>query len=126
MNGSPDFIDLRTRAEFLELCGDADGARHLQEAALAIAREIDLVCYAYQLMWRDRVEDAIELLFYAIEHYPDSWNVFHSLGEAWEQHGEYAHAIDSYRNALHRAADASRRDMIQRRITALADLATAS
>jgi tetratricopeptide (TPR) repeat protein len=125
MNGTPDFIDLRTRAEFLELCGDADGARRLQQTSLEIAREIDLVCYAYQLMWRERLQDAINLLQYAVDHYPDSWNVFHSLGEAWEQKGDFAQAIQCYRAAYDRADDSARREMILRRLNSISDLATA-
>ena len=125
MNGSPDFLDLRTRAEFLELCGDKDAARRLQEQSLEIAREVDLVCYAYQLMWRDRVADAIDLLTCAAERYPSSWNVFHSLAEAYEQNGEPEKAIDCYRKAGARVETREETARIARRLTGLSDLATA-
>jgi tetratricopeptide (TPR) repeat protein len=125
MNGSPDFIDLRSRAEFLELCGDAEGARELQDFSLQIAREIDLVCYSYQLMWRDRVDDAIEMLLYTISQHSDSWNVHHSLAEAYEQKGDFARAIEWYRHAHERTAHEQQRAQIERRLNELTDLAAA-
>jgi predicted Zn-dependent protease len=85
---TPDFIDLRTRAEFLELCGDESGAEQLRILSLQIAREVDLICYAYQLLWRAKIDDAIEILEGAAVSHPDSWNVRHSLGEAYEALGD--------------------------------------
>ena len=123
---SPDFLDLRTRAEFLELCGDVEGARRLEEMSLEVAREVDLICYAYQLMWRDRLDDAIELLHFTAGTYQESWNVYHSLGEAYEQKGEFARAIESYRQAASRIEDGLKREMIERRMFGLLDLAEAS
>ncbi len=115
-----DFIDLRIRAEYLELCGDPDTAERLRSLALEIAREVDLTCYAYQLLWRDRVDEAIELLRRNAAIHPDSWNVYDSLGEAYEQKGELGLAIDSYRAALLRLVDDQEtRWRIERRISVL-------
>lgn len=122
---TPDFIDLRTRAEFLALCGDADAARRLEQQALDVAREIDLVCYAYQLLWRARIDDALDLLRYAVSTHPDSWNAHHSLAEAFEHKGEFAMAIAHYREALNRVDDDNQRRIIERRLVSLTDLATA-
>lgn len=92
---TPDFIDLRTRAELLELCGDESGAERLRNLSLQIAREVDLICYAYQLLWRSKLDDAFELLEVAAATHPDSWNVRHSLGEAYEALGdEYSAAMN--------------------------------
>ena len=95
----PDFVDLRTRAELLELCGDADGAERLRNLSLQIAREVDLTCYAYQLLWRNKLDDAIEILERAAAAHPDSWNVRHSLGEAYELLGDYYSAAMNFRMA---------------------------
>jgi len=94
-----DFIDLRTRAELLEICGDNDGAERLRNLSLEIAREVDLTCYAYQLLWRNKVDDAIDLLERNLAAHPESWNVRHSLGEAYEALGDYSSAATSYRAA---------------------------
>lgn len=95
----PDFIDLRTRAELLELCGDESGAERLRNLSLQIAREVDLICYAYQLLWRSKLDDAIELLEVAAATHPDSWNVRHSLGEAYEALGDEYSAAMNFRMA---------------------------
>ncbi|MGZ5474918.1 MAG: hypothetical protein ACXW3E_00115 [Thermoanaerobaculia bacterium] len=96
---TPDFIDLRTRAEFLELCGDDAGAERLRDLSLQIAREVDLICYAYQLLWRAKLDDAIEILEGATVAYRDSWNVRHSLGEAYEALGDDYSAAMNFRLA---------------------------
>ncbi len=95
-----DFIDLRTRAELLEICGDEEGAKRLRDLSLEVGREVDLTCYAYQLLWRNRIDEAIELLEHNAAVHPDSWNVRHSLGEAYETLGDYYTAAMNFRMAL--------------------------
>jgi len=104
-NIQPDFLDLRTRAELLEICGDADGAERLRHQSLEVAREVDLTCYAYQLMWRNKIDEAIDLLERNAEAHPRSWNVRHSLGEAFETLGDYHSAAMNYRAAAALASD---------------------
>lgn len=95
-----DFIDLRTRAELLEICGDVEGAERLRSQSLEIAREVDLTCYAYQLMWRNKSDTAVELLERSLAAHSHSWNMFHTLGEAYEMLGDYATAAANFRAAL--------------------------
>jgi tetratricopeptide (TPR) repeat protein len=102
-----DFIDLRTRAELLEICGDSEGAERLRNLSLEIAREVDLTVYAYQLLWRNKVDDAIELLERNVSAHPESWNVRHSLGEAYEALGDYASAAMNFRKAQSLTDDVS-------------------
>jgi Flp pilus assembly protein TadD len=98
-NIQPDFLDLRTRAELLDICGDKTGAERLRKLSLDIAREVDLTCYAYQLIWRNKIDDAIEMLEVNAAAHPDSWNVRHSLGEAFETLGDFYSAAMNYRAA---------------------------
>lgn len=104
-NIQPDFLDLRTRAELLEICGDAEGAERLRNLSLEVAREVDLTCYAYQLMWRNKIDEAIDLLERNAAAHPDSWNVRHSLGEAFEALGDFHSAEIHYRAAASLAGD---------------------
>lgn len=92
-------MDLRTRAELLELCGDVAAADRLKSLSLQIAREVDLTCYAYQLLWRNRLDDAIDILERNAASHPESWNVRHSLGEAYELLGDLHTAAMNYRMA---------------------------
>jgi Flp pilus assembly protein TadD len=117
---NPDFVDLRMRAELLELCGDLESATRLREQSFEIAREVDLTCYAYQLMWRHRIADAIDMLERNAASHPQSWNIYDSLGEAYEQAGERARAVASYRKALRFVRDERERQRIERRLSALA------
>lgn len=114
-----DFIDLRVRAEYLDLCGEAEAAARLRKASLEMAREVDLTCYAYQLLWRERVDDAIELLLRNAQKHPDSWNVYHSLAEAYEQKGDIIAALENYEAALRRTTDDQIRQHIEQRLSAL-------
>ena len=102
-----DFIDLRTRAELLEICGDSDGAERLRNLSLEVAREVDLTVYAYQLIWRNKIDEAIEILELNLSAHPESWNVRHSLGEAYEALGDYATAGVNFRIAQSLTDDAS-------------------
>ena len=95
----PDFLDLRNRAELLEICGDDEGALRLRKRSLEIGREVDLTCYAYQLMWRNKIDQAIELLEHNATRFPYSSNVRHSLGEAFESLGDFGSAAANYRAA---------------------------
>ena len=118
------FIDLRTRAEFLELCDDHEGAAALRARSFEVAREIDLTCYAYQLLWRNRVEEAIELLEFGAARHPDSWNLWHSLGEAFAQFGDVSRAAECYDRALERVEDDRGRLQIERSVSQLVVLAS--
>jgi tetratricopeptide (TPR) repeat protein len=95
-----DFIELRTRAEFLDLCGDNDRAEELRQLSVEVGREVDLNCYAYQLLWRGQIESAFDLLYRNLELHPNSWNVYDSLGEAYAMIGDSDGAIDQYGRAL--------------------------
>ncbi len=104
-NIQPDFLDLRNRAELLEICGDTEGAERLRRKSLEVAREVDLTCYAYQLIWRNKVDEAIDLLEHNAQKNPHSWNVRHSLGEAFESLGDFHSAAMNYRAAADLADD---------------------
>lgn len=54
----------------------------------------------YQLMQRNRLDEAIEVLKLNTEAYPNSANAFDSLGEALLKRGNHAEAIKSYERAV--------------------------
>ena len=49
---------------------------------------------------KGRIRDAVALLRRAIEAVPDSPDLHHDLGAAFEKMGEYANAVDSYQEAI--------------------------
>lgn len=121
-----DFLDLRTRAELLELCGDMPGAERLRNLSLEIAREVDLTCYAYQLLWRGRIDDAIDILQRNASAHPDSWNVHHSLGEAYEMRGDYPSAVRNFRTASSLTHDSESIDRIESSLRRVAQFEAAA
>jgi glyoxylase-like metal-dependent hydrolase (beta-lactamase superfamily II) len=62
--------------------------------------ENQLNMLGYQLMWRGRLDAAIEVFKLNTEVYPESANPFDSLGEAYAASGEKALAIENYEKAL--------------------------
>jgi len=54
----------------------------------------------YELLGKDLVKEAIALFALNVEFYPDSWNVYDSLGEAYLKDGERELAIENYRRSL--------------------------
>lgn len=62
--------------------------------------EWELNGLGYELLSRDRIEDAIEIFELNVEEYPQASNPFDSLGEAYMIAGETERAIQSYRKSL--------------------------
>ena len=108
-----DFLELRTRAEFLELCGDNDRAEELRQLSVEVGREVDLNCYAYQLLWRGEIEKAFDLLHRNLELHPQSWNAFDSLAEAYATIGDTESAADHYGRALMLCGDREQKQRIR-------------
>ena len=62
--------------------------------------ESELNTFGYQLLRRRQVNEAIEVLKLNVEAYPQSANVYDSLGEAYMFSGNKEKAIESYQRAL--------------------------
>ena len=46
-------------------------------------QENTMINYGYKLIAENNIDDAIELFNLVLNDFPDSWNIFDSLGEAW-------------------------------------------
>jgi len=62
--------------------------------------ESELNTFGYQLLRRRQVNEAIEVLKLNVEAYPQSANVYDSLGEAYMLRGDKEKAIENYQRAL--------------------------
>ena len=62
--------------------------------------EYYLIQVGYYFLENERLEEAITLFKYAIKVYPDSWNAYDSLGEAYLIVKKYKEAKKSYRKSL--------------------------
>ena len=62
--------------------------------------EAEFNAYGYAFLQRDKVEQAIEIFRINADLYPDSWNVYDSLGEALLRAGNTDEAVDMYQRSL--------------------------
>jgi len=89
-----------TKALILKDQGKNDEAAKLKEEAFADAAENDVNALGYQLLFAGKVDDALEVFKMNTEMYPDSWNVWDSLGEGYMNKGDKESAIQNYKKAL--------------------------
>jgi tetratricopeptide (TPR) repeat protein len=62
--------------------------------------ENELVKLGYRLLHTKKVTDAIEIFKLSVEAYPQSYNTYDSLAEAYMDHGDRDLAIQNYRKSL--------------------------
>jgi len=99
------FANMNTKAKLLEKQGKADEAASLRKEAVSIADEAQLNTYGYQLMGEGKSKEATEIFQLNVKRYPDSWNVYDSLGEALLNAGDKKGASSNYKTALAKAPD---------------------
>jgi len=62
--------------------------------------EDELNLLAYQLINQERISDAIEIFKLNVKEYPDAWNVYDSLGEAYMLNEEFDKSKENYLKSL--------------------------
>ena len=62
--------------------------------------ENELIVLGYILLHRKQITDAIEIFKLSVENYPQSFNTYDSLGEAYMDHGDKELAIQNYQKSL--------------------------
>lgn len=107
------FTTLRARAAVLEKRGDTAAADALRNEALTLATEVEMNLYGYELLQSGRVDQAIEVFRGNVKSYPQSWNVYDSLGEALAVKGDKAAARAQYEKALSMVQDDTNRKRIE-------------
>ena len=62
--------------------------------------ENDLNSFGYQLLNSHQMEQALKVFRLNVEEYPQSWNVYDSLGEAYMNAGQTSLAIQNYEKSM--------------------------
>ena len=106
------FNNLRTKAALLELKGGTKAAAELRDRAMKIATEADINGYGYQLLGAGKTDEAIEIFRKNVKDHPQSWNVYDSLGEAYDRKGDKKLAVENYRRAQNMTQDPDQRKRI--------------
>jgi tetratricopeptide (TPR) repeat protein len=107
------FANLRTKAGILEKKGDVKAAEDLRAQAMKIATEVDINLYGYQLLGQKKTDEAIAIFRKNVKDYPNSWNVYDSLGEALAAKGDTKAAVESYNKAMAMTTDPAQKKRIQ-------------
>ena len=94
-----------TKALILDELGNNDEALLLKEEAFLNAAENEVNNLGYQFLFAGKVDPAIEIFKKNTEIYPDSWNVWDSLAEAYLNKGDTELAIQYYTKALNMAPE---------------------
>jgi len=106
------FTNLRTKAGILEKVGRTAEAEELRERSLTMATETDINNLGYQYLSQNEVRKAIDVFKKNVKDYPESWNVYDSLGEAYEKDGQIRPAVENYSKALSMVRDEANRKRI--------------
>jgi tetratricopeptide (TPR) repeat protein len=106
------FTNLRVKSGLLEKKGQKDEADKILAKAMSIATEGELNQYGYQLLFGGKVDEAIKIFQKNVKDYPDSWNVYDSMGEAYATKGDKKKAIDHYSKAFKMVKDETQKKRI--------------
>ena len=110
---SPSFSNQWTQAGLLAALGRRDEASASREKAFALATEFDINRLGYEYLNGGKLDEAIATFQQNVEKYPQSWNVYDSLAEAYARKGDKALAIELYGQALSKAPDANNKSRIE-------------
>ena len=94
------FPTLNAKSNVLRAMGKTEEADKMLNDAVAIATEIELNQYGYQVMNNGQVDKAIELFILNTKRFPKSANCFDSLGEAYVNKGDSKNAITNFKKSL--------------------------
>lgn len=100
--------------------GEKELAREYLTKALELnpGQESELNYLGYNLLRKKKIDEAIEIFRLNVELYPESWNVYDSLGEAYMIKGSKKLAIQNYKKALEMSPE-SKHDGIKRQLKKL-------
>jgi predicted negative regulator of RcsB-dependent stress response len=107
------FANLRTKAGILEKKGDVKAAEDMRAQAMKIATEADINQLGYQLLGQKKTDEALAMFRKNVKDYPNSWNVYDSLGEALAASGNTKAAVENYNKAMSMTTDPVQKKRIQ-------------
>ncbi|QNL20824.1 DUF2911 domain-containing protein [Hyphobacterium sp. CCMP332] len=103
------FANMSTKSLILRMQGKAKEADEFIEKAMPMADENAMNTYGYGLLYNLKdVDAAIKVFQKNVKDYPESWNVYDSLAEAYQTKGNKKEAIKYYKKALSMAPEQQR------------------
>jgi tetratricopeptide (TPR) repeat protein len=93
--------NLYVKGGLLDKLGKSEEADTVRKRMMSIAKtEVDLNLLGYLYLNAGKKREAIDVFKKNVRTYPDSWNVYDSLGEGYAANGDTKLAIDNYSKAL--------------------------
>lgn len=100
LNGGDNFTNRSIQAGLLTATGKGPEAEKLLETSLEKATEVELNNYGYQLINQKQLDKAVEVFKLNVKKFPNSWNVYDSLGEVLAAKGDKTGARKNYQKAF--------------------------
>jgi tetratricopeptide (TPR) repeat protein len=94
------FAALSIKSNLLRAMNNTAEADKVMNEAIAVANEVELNQYGYQLLAAGQTDKAIEMLALNAKRFPQSPNCFDSLGEAYATKGDKKNAIANFKKSL--------------------------
>jgi len=94
------FAALSIKSNLLRAMNNTAEADKVMNEAIAVANEVELNQYGYQLLAAGQTDKAIEMLALNAKRFPQRPNCFDSLGEAYATKGDKKNAIANFKKSL--------------------------
>lgn len=118
INTNRNFTNLMTKHGLLIKANKTSEAEEVKKEAYSLANESEVNTYGYQLLGAKKLDEAIEVFKWNVNQYPQSWNVYDSLGEAYQIKGYKTLAKEYYGKALNMAPE-NQKQRINQMLTTL-------
>ncbi len=121
ININKNFQNLWTKANLLEKKGNTGEVESLRKEAWAVSTEADINALGYQYLFANKIDKAIETFKKNVEDYPESWNVYDSLGEGYATKGDKKLAKEYYTKAYKMVNDETNKTRINNILKGLSE-----
>lgn len=115
------FTNEAAKAQLLTLMGNTKEAAETKTKVMKLidaGSENQVNLFGYELMNENDIPTALDVFKLNIKKHPDSWNVYDSMGEAYQRAGDNKQSITNYKLALAKAP-AEQKGRIQGIITGM-------
>ena len=115
------YTNVAAKAQLQTLMGNTKDAEESKKKIITLlenASENQANLFGYELMGEKDMPTALEVFKMNIKKHPDSWNVYDSMGEAYNNSGDHKAALSNYKIALSKAP-AEQKERIQKILTSL-------
>lgn len=110
------YYNLSIKLHLLEQAGKKNEVPTVEDRifkVLETATENQINTFGYLLLNQNKLEKALKVFALNVKRFPDSWNVYDSLADAYARIGKKKEAVKQYQEALSRAPE-DQKDRIRR------------